>query len=150
MDKGDCPTLQSPGWVGALLAMCMATITWGCQVVTCPPPDRGCLWRPHLQSLVLLLTRHAGGMASCPDTVVMGCEFLNGTFYSFHSSHLCCSPHCGAWHGGALYSAEAVVWWPVRHSLGIPWPMRSLTRPARYQACLGNLINPSPFWLNTT
>lgn len=154
MDKGEhfCPALQSPGWVGALLPMCMATITWGCQA-DLPPPDRGCLFggdrtcspwsscSPLMQE-VWLAVLTLWQWAVCFLKVSSILTLSSATFAAVPTVRPGMQKPCAV--------LRLLVWWPVRHSLGIPWPMHNLTRPARCQACLGNLISPSPFWSNTT
>lgn len=50
----------------------------------------------------------AGGTSSCPNTVMLCSDFLEGILYSFHFSHGHCSLCCRAWHTEALDSADTV------------------------------------------
>lgn len=122
-----CPALQPPGWVGALLLSSMTTNTWGCQFVSCHHPT----WDVcgDLQSTVPLLTPHEGGTASCPDTMVMGCEFLEGILYFFTPSSANVAAACATQPGmeKPCVALTLLAWWHMRHSLGMLWAICNLS-----------------------
>lgn len=127
----------------------MATVPWGCQFLS----HHHMSWDVcgDLQCTVPLLTPHAGGMASCPDTIVMGCEFPEGISIIFtpSSATVAAVPTAGPGTEKPCTALTLLAWWHARHSLGMPWATCSLTWPARCQVCLGNLISLCPSWANS-